>query len=157
MNLPAAYVGHAMPNRTRLRIPSRRHNRDYFRHLESTLREQPGITQATVNPVSGSVLIEHDAPLQEIFSLAKELGLFSFADEARREMSIARQLFDIARSFDRELRQATHGRITGTEAGLLLLLALGIYQIWRGNVLPPATALFGYAIGALEAAAGQQA
>lgn len=147
--LPAAHVAHGMPQRTRIRIPARRGDHDYFRRLKRTLESCPGVREVEINPLTAGLLLRHDIPLDDIGAFAEAEGLFALSRELSSFAPLARQLLDIGKAIDRALLEATHGRMSGTEAGLLLMLALAFYQLSRGVVLPPAAPLFGYALSIL--------
>lgn len=157
MMLPAAYVAHGIPQRTRMRIPAQRGNHDYFRRLAKALERLPGILEVETNPLTAGLLLRHDIPLDEIGAFAEAQELFALSPELAASAPLGTRLLDIGRALDRALLDVTGGRLNATEASLLLALALALYQLWRGNVLPPALPLFGYALSILAVAAARRA
>lgn len=150
--LPVAHVAHRIPQRTRLRIPAHRGDHDYFQQLKKALECCPGVREVETNPLTAGLLLRHDAPLEEIGAFAEAQELFALSRELAAFVPLARRLLDIGRAIDRALLDATHGKLNATEASLLAVLALAFYQLWRGNILPPASPLFGYALSILAVA-----
>ena len=56
-----AYVVHRTANRLRLRVPARKLDHSYFQGLKARLAGFPGVRSVEANPLTGSVLVEHDA------------------------------------------------------------------------------------------------
>lgn len=152
MTLPVAHVAHCIPQRTRMRIPARRGDHEYFGRLKETLAGCPGVLEVETNPLTAGLLLRHDAPLEEIGAFAETQELFALSRELAAFVPLARRLLDIGRAIDGALVDATHGKLNATEAGLLVVLALAFYQLWRGNILPPASPLFGYALSLVAVA-----
>jgi hypothetical protein len=68
----AANVTHRLPGRTRLRVPSRRGDPAFFARAIERARNLPAVRAARANPVTSSLLLEHEG---EIEPIARELGL----------------------------------------------------------------------------------
>lgn len=145
----SAYVGHRLAHRTRLKIPSRRGDEAYFNQVKAALEQQAVISSAEVNPHTASILIHHQTTLEEIGLFAEKTGLFALSLEAPELASLTPSLMDAARAADGFLREVTGGRLNGSEAGLLALLIMGLYQLWKGETLAPAATLLWYAAGLL--------
>lgn len=152
MTLPVAQVAHCIPQRTRIRIPARRGDHEYFGRLKETLESCPGVLAVEANALTAGLLLRHDARLEEIGAFAETQELFALSHELAAFVPLGRRLLDIGRAIDKALLDATHGKLNATEAGLLAVLALAFYQLWRGNILPPASPLFGYALSILAVA-----
>lgn len=154
--LPAAYLAHCMPQRTRVRIPAHRGNHDYFRRLQRTLESCPGVQEVLANPHTAGLLMKHDATLEDIGAFAEAQELFALSRELPAIVPLAQRLLDIGRAIDRVLLDATHGRLSAIDVSLLLVLGLALYQLWQGKVLPPASPLFGYAVTILAIAVARR-
>lgn len=152
MMLAQAHVVHAAGNRTRIRIPARRGDHDYFKRAVAALDACPGMSSVEANALTGSLLFRHDAPLGEIADFARARDLFALSQQIPAMASLTHRLLDLAKAFDRGLQEATHGRLNGMEAASLALLALGFYKLLKSDVLPPASTLFWYAAATLMAA-----
>jgi hypothetical protein len=74
--LPAAYLEHHLPGRSRLRIPSRRGDKSFFSAVRGQLANCPGVQVLKLNPATGSVLIAHSGALAEVKSFASGRNLF---------------------------------------------------------------------------------
>lgn len=127
VDLPAAEVAHAMPGRTRLRLPDRRGDAAFFASMASGLLSLPGVFDVETRPLTGSVLIAHFNPLDELGDAARTAGLFNL-----RPAPVAPSL-DLKVEFDPKLIVA------------LALAGLAIWQISREKVVPPALTLLWYA------------
>jgi hypothetical protein len=79
--LPQAVVVHAMDGRTRLRIADRRENVFFFASVAKALSAVAGVRTVEVKPLTGSILIFHDAPLSRIGEAAERGKLFSLVIE----------------------------------------------------------------------------
>jgi hypothetical protein len=126
--LPFARIVHAIPNRTRLRISSRRGDTVFFASIATALAAMPGIRQVSVQAVTGSVLIEHSKPLPKLQDAIAEARLFRIsAAELPPQRPSEPAVLD-ARIF----------------MGLGMA-AFAILQFSRGTILPPALTLGWYA------------
>ncbi len=127
IDLPAAEVAHAMPGRTRLRLPDRRGDAAFFAAVASGLSSLPGVFDVETRPLTGSVLVAHFNPLDELGDTARAAGLFNL-----RSASIAPSP-DSKVEFNPKLIVA------------LALAGLALWQISREKVVPPALTLLWYA------------
>jgi hypothetical protein len=127
VDLPAAEVAHAMPGRTRLRLPDHRGDAAFFASVTSGLLSLPGVFDVETRPLTGSVLIAHLNPLEELGDAARTAGLFNL-----RSAPVPPSL-DPKVEFDPKLIFA------------LALAGLAIWQISREKVVPPALTLLWYA------------
>ena len=127
--LPQAELVHAIPGRCRLRIPSRRGDAVFFASLASGLSTLHGVLDAQVTPLTGSIVIHHDRPLDGIARAAHSAQLFAL-DSTRANQGSA--------STD----------TPPLDPNILAALgfgALALLQVWRGQVLPQAVTLAWYA------------
>jgi hypothetical protein len=116
--LPKAFVSHALQNRTRLLIPTKRKSKDYFLNLQKELSRCDGIENVDPNLLTGSVLIRHNVELDKI----KEYG------EAKHIFSL--------------IKEEPPSRIEPRRVMSLGIFGLAAYQAYRGILLPPAWPLF---------------
>jgi hypothetical protein len=125
--LPAAEVAHAMPGRTRIRLPHHRGDAAFFASVASGLSSLPGVLGVETRPLTGSVLIGHFSPLDDLGDAARRAGLFELRPEP--VSAAAKATVD----FDPRLVVA------------LALAALALWQISREKIIPPALTLLWYA------------
>jgi hypothetical protein len=125
--LPVAQIVHAIPGRARLRIVERRGDTVFFASVASGLSTIPGVHKIEVRSLTGSILIQHGAPLERIGAAAQEARLFILGDTHSAPPAMP------ATSFDPKAAIA------------LGLGALSIWQMTEGRVLPPALTLAWYA------------
>jgi len=74
--LPIAEIVHGMESRARLRISSRRGDAPFFKAIVAGLSAHPGVSAVEVSPMTGSVLIRHVVPFEEIVTASEKAGLF---------------------------------------------------------------------------------
>jgi hypothetical protein len=121
---PAAFLAHASEGRTRLRVPERRGDADYFSTSAARLAEFEGVLAVTPRAVTASLLVEHESGFDAIAERARAAGLFTL-EPAAEEESLAPRL---------------------AVPGLASVLgALAVVQLFRQRVLPPAITLLWYA------------
>jgi hypothetical protein len=121
---PGAFLAHASGGRTRLRVPSRRGDTDYFTACAARLAEFDGVLAVTPRALTASLLVEHDGDFGAIAARARAAGLFAL-EPASGEPELAR------------------GPAVPGLAGVLG--ALAVVQLLRQRVLPPAITLLWYA------------
>ncbi len=175
---PAAVVAHRLPGRTRLLVPARRGDTGFFQRVIEHARGLPVVRAARANPLTGSLLLEHEGAVEPI---ARELGLDLAPAPPRRQRgpSRRRRLPPIAPLGAAAVGfgvlagvQVVRGRLAGSAAenlwnaysafrtfrrpGLAVALAgAGAIQLARGQVLGSAVSLAFYAMNARRMARGQ--
>jgi hypothetical protein len=125
--LPAAEVVHAIPGRTRLRIAARRGDAVFFASIASGLSMIQGVQKVEIRPLTGSILIHHDAPLERIAKAAEQVRLFVLG----RAEQVPSPILDVPLA-----------------PKMVIGLGLGVLALWQlaqGRVLPRATTLAWYA------------
>lgn len=138
--IPPASLVHSVPGRLRLKIPAARGDQAYFQKLAEVLRQAEGIIGVLVNATTGSVLIGHqwnsDQPLADLGRASQlfELQPAVFDPIWQRAADRVEQLHVQLSSF-------TRGEVGMRSAVLLILVALGLLQTMRGQVLVPASTL----------------
>jgi hypothetical protein len=129
--IPRAEIVHAMHGRARLRIAARRGDDRFFTTLAAGLSAHPGVTKVEVAPLTGSVLIRHLAPFEEIGAAAEKAGLFRLGEA---EAGAAPPLLEWPK--------------LPVDPKLALAVGLGLAALWQlgqGKALPPALTLLWYA------------
>lgn len=136
---------HSVPGRLRLKIPDKRGDRAYFERLETELSALEGVVELGINIATGSVLIGHDWPSEEVLlRVAEETALFLLDpapfDPLWQRASMGLELLD------RRLAKLSRGEVGMRSALLVGTLVLGIRQAMRGQTLGPASNLLWYAL-----------
>lgn len=139
--LPEAQVIHALPDRLRVRIQSRRGHRDYFAAVSEWLGSFPHVLHHEVRPATGGILLHTDAEFDrsEFTARARDAGLFELSPLPGRPDTTVSD----------PLEALLHGPYM-RHAALGLLLAMALLQIRRGQVMAPATSLLWYAFALTE-------
>ena len=79
-SVPLARIVHAIPNRTRFRIASRRGDAVFFASIATALSAMAGIQRVTVQSVTGSILLEHSKRLPKLLEAVEEARLFRVSE-----------------------------------------------------------------------------
>ena len=137
-----AQIVHELPGRLRLRIPDKRKDAVFFNELKANALALDGIEQVFSDPLTGSLLIRHLLNSDEIRNLFRNrLNLTLEAVVPARPSSALAPLSTTVSIMDQGLRRATGGVTDLRVLIFLLLVALAIRQILRGQVMVPAAAL----------------
>lgn len=166
-----AAVVHTVPGRTRLRVPERQRDPTYFADVARRFSDHPLVKRVVVNPHTASILLQHDGTIDAIVAdFPDTLKLVAYAVPAR---SVAVRMSQFSPANLHQLLvlaclllsayQIRRGRFFGTATenfwnalsarrklkkpgAAIALLAAGIVQLARGQVLSPAASLAFYAL-----------
>jgi hypothetical protein len=140
-----------MPGRLRVRIPELRHDASYFRSTIEKLAKYPEISALWANPVTGSIVIQHQADLPAIRDIATKSEAFDL-QEAPPPSSALRSNGPAAQRPNGRAqgRSATADTLAMGDAASVGLMGLGALQAIRGYAVGPATENFWNAFGALR-------
>lgn len=141
---PARLV-HRLPGRVRLKIDGKRGDRAWFDALALELSLSEGILAVDANPLTGSLLIRHEGPLERLLGELAERGSLHVASLEPQEIPLGRRLAQRAAAVDESLRRASAGELDLAGAALLGLLLLALVQAARGQLAGPAVSLLWYA------------
>ena len=154
--LPKATVEHAMPGRLRVRIPELRHDASYFRSTVEKHAKHPEISALWANPVTASIVIQHQADLPAIRDIATKSEVFDL-QEAPSSSSALRSNGPTAQRPDGRSAQGRSSSANENAATLATgdaasigLMGLGALQAMRGYAVGPASENFWNAFGALR-------
>jgi hypothetical protein len=133
-------VAHQVPGRIRLKVPNVKDNPELIDQIKQMFQVIPGIEGVTVNPTTGSVVLQYDTdkhdefhghlerhhtgghdrpPTNEIDALASKIG--QEAEFLAEHSHTARVIVDYFKHFDEQIKLAT-----GNVVDLKIVLALGI-------------------------------
>jgi len=129
-----ARVVHQSHGRLRLRLPQRRRDLPFFLSLYEELNAQPEIDEVSINPATGSVLLWFD-PVQAP-ALPKALtrgGLLRLDGSDLHPEHAERHLFHVSLN---DMRIIV----------FLIMTALSIHQLLKGQLLAPALTMLLYVI-----------
>jgi hypothetical protein len=144
--LPEAAISHSAHGRTRFRLVSKRRQNSFFADLAERLRRMDGVRQVEVNPTTGSVLVHHELPLEELIRQARRETLFGVDDTPPQ--CLRDELRERFGSLNEGISRLTEGRLDLADLSLSLLIVVGLQQLWAGQIAAPALTAFWYA-GAL--------
>jgi len=135
--LPDAYLSHQTSERLRLKIPSKKGDIAYFSSLRNEFSKNQGIKGVEVNPLTGSVLFIHNANKDSITQHAEAKSLFRLVEKVE-ESSLSSSISGAFKDLNKQVNSFTDGEIDIPGIAFLGLLAIGIFQISRGNFTAPA-------------------
>lgn len=134
--IPAAVIAHTSTGRLRIRVPSQKGNLTALKSLGDQLAACPGILSIEVNPGTGSILLLHQATVQEIAEYARSRSLFSLDEQksSRAPSAELRQnLGETFKSVDRQIQTLTDGDMDLSGFAMAALVVAGTAQILTGN------------------------
>jgi hypothetical protein len=150
-DLPEAFICHVSTGRVRVRIPSKKNDRDYFSRLTEYLSPLPGVQKVEANPLTGSILVLHNIDLKSVDDLkpvadySEMSGLFKIIVP---ETSVRPLAHDVAASFaalNETVKAATSGTLDIPTLAFVGLVGVSIVQMSEGVVAVPAITALWYA------------
>jgi hypothetical protein len=182
----AAHIEHQLPGRVRLRVPSKRGDVSFFERVVKELSKHPAVWELVASPLTGTIILQYSEPLQAIMEAAAALTLFETggskpgvkAGESKRPSrrsesaglagSIAAGLSGLS------LYQAAQGNVIGNAVEsfwlsfsaqsvlgrpdlAMVLAALGVWQMLRGQFFGSASSLLFYSMVMRQVAAVEEA
>lgn len=149
--LPRAHLSHHAHGRTRIRIPSKKGDADFFERLGKLLSTWEAVESFELNPVLGTLLLLHEADLPGISQFFKGHHLFEIhCGPSSPAEPLARKLGRSLQDLDRQVQESTGGSADLASVAFVGLVGLGALQLLRGQALSPATALFQMAVATLQ-------
>jgi len=151
---PLARVVHSIPGRTRLRAQDIKGDGVALAALRTALEDTAGVQNVSVNVRTGSILVEHDASIDDVLRAAEERGHLRLNGAPEPYLAhIHRALVDS----DERLKAASSGRMDLETLSFVGFVAGGIYQCFNGHGLPAGVTLLRYAVELATSTAIDQA
>ncbi|MEJ2061094.1 MAG: hypothetical protein P8Y64_11525 [Gammaproteobacteria bacterium] len=147
----SAVVVHAVQGRTRFRLASRKGDHAYFTAAVEQLKTLPGLHVLEANPLTGSIMLQHDAEVtaDDIGHFAEQNGLFSIDLEGEKGLPVTLRASHQLQDFDTKLQGASLGELDFRSVVFLLLVSMAAVQLWNGRIMAPAVSLLWYAVSLL--------
>lgn len=124
------YVAHESTGRARLKFPSLRNKPDALSELMSRILKLPHVVCVDGRYTTGSIIIHHQAQSSmSIWQAAKSAGLTVVPNGEHDEV-----------------KGPIKASIKLSNLSIATMFILGLYQVSRGSVLPPAFTLLWYAM-----------
>lgn len=167
------YLTHQIPGRARLKVPARRRDRRFFDEVAKGFSSCPGVSAVEADPRTASLLVRHTSPWEAIVDSARRSGLLAgpgrpvapaapigsiaVPPESAGTPGVPAAVPEPEPPAPWAGRQVPDrqgpGRPAGRPAGqmdlrrplALLFFVGGVVQLFRGQILLPAIALFWYA------------
>lgn len=131
-------------------------NREYFEQLRTELSKFSGVHSVHVNPLTESVLLEHDVPVDPLLREAEQRGFLQLdlqtTDEEPYLARVGRALVDS----DQKMHRASSGRVNLDTLTFFGMLAGGVYQCTHGHALPAGVTMLRYALEFVNSAAKEE-
>lgn len=149
--LPTATIAHAMAGRARFRIPARKGDADYFARIEQTLVTCDGVHHVVANPLTASVLVQHETDVLHLMRCARDQHLFAVREPRLTKGAVMEEVATRIEEADALVRRTTRGAFDLEGIAFVGLLGAAAVQLMRGRILGPATSLIASAIAIMEA------
>jgi hypothetical protein len=146
--LPVAALAHSARGRTRFRIAGK-HRPEDLRRIEERLRRAPGVETVKASPVTGTILVQHRAPLHDLAEYAEREGIFRLDGGEPKPLRDA--IGERFRALDGQISTFSGGSLDLEALALLTLLGVGSVSLLRGQIAVPAVTAFWYAAALLAA------
>jgi hypothetical protein len=140
--MTVAHVVHQLPGRLRLRIPEHRNNEGFFDELAERLRAADEIDRVSRDAMTATLLIRHRVPENRLLSFLEDL--LGLAFEAAPPPNLSYGLAPVGatiKAVNHSLRRASGGTTDLRVVLFVLLVALAVRQLTRGQIMVPAAAL----------------
>lgn len=143
-----AVIAHRLPGRVRLVIRERRGDADYFSDLSDRLGRYPNVRHTRVNPTTGSVALQFVGSLEDMLRRADQEDLFLIVEGTKADRH--------PRARGRSAT-APVNLVSGREINRMFMLGsalvvVGVVQVLRGELFPPALSVFWTAAAAFRLA-----
>ena len=182
----AAHIEHQLPGRVRLRVPSKRGDVSFFERVVKELSKHPAVWELVASPLTGTIILQYSEPLQAIMEAAAALTLFETGGPkpgvkaaeskrpSRRSESAGLAGGIAAGLSGLSLYQAARGNVIGNAVEsfwlsfsaqsvlgrpdlAMVLAALGVWQMLRGQLFGSASSLLFYSMVMRQVAAVEEA
>lgn len=150
-----ARLVHSIPGRTRLRADGIKGDVAALSALQSALEDVKAVRNVEVNALTGSVLVEHDASVDELLRELEQRHVIEI-DNSEPEPYLATLHRALGES-DRRLKVASRGKLDLETISFLGFVAGGVYQCFNHHALPAGVTLLRYAVELATATAINQA
>lgn len=143
-------IAHLSAGRLRIRIPERRRDEAWFRSIAERFSVWDSIDRVEVNPLTASVLF-HFTDRDALFAeMGRRNDLFAIEEPAaaadeHNPAAVTERARRLWAGADKALRRVTGGSTDIRNAAFLMLVASTLYQLLRGQVMPPALTSLWYA------------
>ncbi len=128
---PEAFVVHSLKGRLRLKLPALRNNKDKLAKIASSLETIENIKKLTINPQTGSILIEYDGSPQAFWKNIRELDVFNI--KKLDEVAVKSHVHSLFKKADEKVKESSHYRLDLATSVGLACMAVGLYQLLRGK------------------------
>jgi hypothetical protein len=114
------------------------------------------VRQLEINPMTGSVLVYHDADAHAIVDYGRTHDVFTIAPPGGRRDGLSRAALQTLRTIDSRLKQRTGNSWDLRELAFFLLSTGGLVQMARRRIWPEAVTLLWYATALLSPQPAQE-
>lgn len=147
--LPTVDVAHHHAGRTRLRVPARRGDATFFQRVAQAYTERADVAAVETNPLTGSILLHHQAALDDLLRFAVEQQLFAPPPPPPPARSLTLLVSEQLDRLDRFVQHETNETYDLADVAFVGLLAAGAAQFLRGQRLGPTSALLTSAVAVM--------
>ena len=122
-------------------------NAEYFAQVRSALLGMSGVRAVLCNPLTESILLEHDVPVDPLLREAEERGFLQLDSKpAEPRTRYLKRLGLALIETDEKMQTASNGRVDLETLTFFGMLAGGLYQVTHGHALPAGVTMLRYAV-----------
>ncbi len=138
---PQFYVAHQTRGRIRLKAVGLKGQDDPLRSLAGVIGSLEGVISADARPATGSIVVVHNLTSAELLARAETASILDVIEEPEH-LSAADEVYNLSAFIDAIMKSGSHGSLDLRSVGFLLFFFLGVIQLMRGNMSPPAATAF---------------
>jgi hypothetical protein len=144
--LAAGVLAHSCAGRSRIEFAALKGCTETLETLRQGVLQISGVLDAQARPITGSLIVSHWGPSDYLLDEARRAGLFALAPDDGVEMPKIRAS-NLIRDLESRFAQGVGCGMSVRSIAALAFAAMGVMQIARGVIAPPAaTALWSAAI-----------
>ena len=143
-----AYIAHSCQSRTRLSIPDLKGRPLELTALCDKTMKLKGVRQVDGRPLTGSLVVSHDGPPEDVARAARKAGIFDVKDAAKaaNEHEVHADARAWKETIDRTLKEAVGHGLDARALGALAFFTIALRQVAAGHVMPPAATALWYGL-----------
>lgn len=138
-----AELVHQIEGRMRLRIAARQGDEAFFAELAQKLASHAAVSEVRYSARTGGVLVLHGGAAAEVLDHLRASGVVTVA--ASPPSAPMTHIASALERAEQRLARATHTTATMEGLAFVGFVAGGLYQAYRGKLLPAGLTLFEYA------------
>jgi len=137
-SIPDAFLIHGTSGRARLKIPSKKGDKNYFAAVRDRLAKCSIVRKVEANSLTGSVLIMYVGDFKTVLDIAETNGIFKVKNFELNSAYLYQRVSSTFSGINNQVKITTGGLLDLGLIAFFSLIGASIYQISRGNFTAPA-------------------